>query len=311
MTDSKLLKPKAYSLTAIHTPVLLHEAIFGLDPRPGEIIVDGTLGAGGHAAALAERIGKRGTLVGIDLDEEAILRSRKTLSGFKGKLNLVCGNFRNLGDILAKLKIAKVDKILLDLGISSYHLESSGRGFSFKKDEPLKMTLGEKSEQLFTAYEIVNEWDEENISEILRVYGDEKYSARIARAITTKRKSKQIKTSSELAEIVRKAVPSFVLRKKIHPATKTFQAIRIAVNDELGALKQGLSEGVEHLKKGGRIAVISFHSLEDRIVKRFFKEMSAQSEIKILTKRPIVPSSEEIERNPRGRSAKLRTAEKK
>lgn len=303
-------RPTPYAKRSEHTPVLLHEAISGLDPKPGEIVVDGTLGAGGHSVALAERIGKKGTLVGIDLDQEAILRSRKTLSDFKGKLNLVCGNFRNLGAILAKLKIAKVDKILLDLGISSYHLESSGRGFSFKKDEPLKMTLGEKSERLFTAYEIVNDWDEENIREILKAYGDEKFSFRIARAIVNRRKTKPIKTSGELAETVLSAVPNFVLRKKIHPATKTFQALRIAVNDELGALKSGLREGLDHLRSGGKIAIISFHSLEDRIVKRFFREMSGRGQVLILTKRPIVPSPEEIERNPRGRSAKLRIAEK-
>ncbi len=306
---------KSSTLTAnsFHIPVLLNEVIEGLDIKSGETVVDATLGLGGHAREIAGIIGKQGTFIGIDQDEEAIKRSRKalkSLAGFKGKARLTRGNFRNLSKILKRLKIPKADKILFDLGLSSYQLEASGRGFSFKRDEPLEMTFGKKPAGLFIARDIVNDWQEKNLEEIIRAYGEERFAGRIARAIVEKRKEKPIATTGELARIIEKSVPAWYRHKKIHPATKTFQALRITVNDELEALRAGLVSAVASLKHGGMVAVISFHSLEDRIVKNFFRNGSRDGILKIITKKPIVPGREEILRNPRSRSAKLRIAQK-
>jgi 16S rRNA (cytosine1402-N4)-methyltransferase len=208
-----------------------------------------------------------------------------------------------------------MNAILLDLGISSDELENSGRGFTFQKDEPLLMTMGDPAKYPFTAATIVNSWKEEDIANVIFGYGEERYARRIARAIVTYREKKIIETSGELAEIVKSAVPRFGRSfngrpAKIHPATKTFQALRIAVNDELGALKEGLTKGYERLAPGGKMVVISFHSLEDRIVKNFFKALADDSNAKIITKRPIIASPQEIAENPRSRSAKLRILQK-
>ncbi|MEK7558217.1 MAG: 16S rRNA (cytosine(1402)-N(4))-methyltransferase RsmH [Patescibacteria group bacterium] len=295
----------------MHTPVLLHEVILGLSPKRGETVLDGTLGGGGHAEALLKAIGPKGTLIGLDVDQEAILRVKKRTKNMPGKKIFVRENFRNLVRVLKRKKIAPVDKVLFDLGLSSYQLESSDRGFSFLRDSPLRMTFGKnKKRYIFTAYEIANEWEENNLKEIIFHYGEEKFAGRIARAIVGARENGAIKTSGALAEIIKSAVPGWYRRGRIHPATKTFQAIRIAVNDELGALKEGIVAAVAALKKDGRIAVISFHSLEDRIVKQFFKKYKDEDTLSILTKKPIVPGREEVERNPRSRSAKLRIAQK-
>lgn len=233
----------------------------------------------------------------------------------RGTVILECESFRNLDAVLAKHGIPGADMILFDLGISSDELEHSGRGFTFQKDEPLLMTLGDPKTYQFTARDIVNSWGEEVIADIIFGYSEDRFARRIAKAIAAYRAKKLVETSAELAEIVRGAVPPLARRGKIHPATKTFQALRIAVNDELNALKEGLAKGYSHLKPGGRMAVISFHSLEDRIVKDFYKKQARAGEAQtptadILTKKPITPNAQEIAENPRSRSAKLRVIEK-
>lgn len=291
----------------LHKTVLLHESINGLDIHPGDIFVDGTLGGGGHTEEVVKRFGDTVSIIGIDLDKEAIERTKKRLTSLKHNIQYVEDSFRNIDSILKDLKINKVDKILLDVGLSSNQFESSGRGFSFQKNEPLIMSFNKDlTEKDLTAEEIVNSWDEENIRTILESYGEEKFAWRIAKAIVTSRELKPIKTTEDLVEIIKSATPKFYHTRRIHPATKTFQALRITVNDEIQSLKDGISKGFESLNKNGKLAVISFHSLEDRVVKQFFKTLDAQKIAKIITKKPIIPTEEEISINPRSRSAKLR-----
>ena len=279
--------------------------------KKGFVVLDATLGGGGHAKAILSAIGPSGTLIGLDEDEDALLRAKKILDALPGKKILVRENFRNLARVLRDGGIAEIDAALFDLGLSSFQFEESGRGFSFLKDEPLAMTLGKGRERYaFTAHDVANKWEEENLRDIIAGYGEERYARRIARAIVSAREKGEIKTSRELAEIISAAVPAVYRRGRIHPATRTFQAIRIAVNDELTALKTGIAAAAEALAPGGRIAVISFHSLEDRIVKNFFKDEANKGTLSIQTKKPIVPKEEEIISNPRGRSAKLRIAQK-
>ncbi len=291
-----------------HRSVLLHEAIEQLNIQPTDIVVDATLGAAGHARAIAERLGKKGMLIGFDLDTDALARSRKRLVHVKPVVHLVRANFRHLGGELAKLGITHLTKVLFDLGWSSYQLDS-GRGFSFRSGEPLLMTYS-KEEGGLTAAKIVNEWEEGSIADVIFGWGEERYARRIAKAIVAAREREPIRTSVELAETVMAAVPPKYRRGRIHPATRTFQALRIAVNDELGALKEGLAAAWEILGPRGRIAVITFHSIEDRIVKRLFAEWGRSGAGKRLTKKPIVPSAFEIAENPRSRSAKLRVISK-
>ena len=294
-----------------HRTVLLHEAIEQLGIKSGDIVVDATLGGAGHATAIAESLGKEGTLIGMDLDQEAIDRTKIALEKFsKPKIHLATANFRNLSSELAKLGVTKIDKALFDLGWSGYQLEA-GRGFSFLKDEPLLMTYSANpSESTLTAAMIVNEWAEESIADIIFGWGEERYSRRIAKRIIESRAKSPIRTSLQLAEIIRGAVPPAYRHGRIHPATRTFQALRIAVNDELGALKEGLAGAWANLSQGGRIAVITFHSIEDREVKRLFVKWEKMGEGKRITRSPIRPSAEEIKVNPRSRSAKLRVVEK-
>lgn len=299
-------------MRSIHRPVLLQEIVDQFrntdikDRNP--IFLDGTLGGAGHSKAIANLFKGKLTLIGLDRDKEAIERAKDALSGCAEKIILENKDFRNMDIVLKKNEIGNVDLILLDLGISSDELDLSGRGFTFQKDEPLLMTMGDPTTYPFTAKDIVNNWEEEVIADVIFGYGEDRFARRIARSIVSYRIKKHIETTFELAEIVKSAVPAFVRRGKIHPATKTFQALRIAVNDELNALKEGLQKGFEALNGGGRMAIISFHSLEDRIVKDFYKRKS--NEAQILTKKPIVPSDEEIAENPRSRSAKLRVIEK-
>lgn len=275
--------------------------------------LDGTLGGAGHAQAIARAVGGKLTLVGLDRDPDAIVRGKEMLSvlvdeASGGRLILANEDFRTLGAVLEREGIAAVDAILLDLGLSSDELESSGKGFSFQNDEPLQMTMGDPSDKQrhpYTAADIVNGWEEETLANIIFGYAEERYARRIARAIVSYRGKKPIETTMELAEIVRHAVPPPYRRGKIHPATKTFQALRIAVNDELAALKEGLAAGFAKLAPKGAMAIISFHSLEDRIVKDFFKSKAADGAT-LITKKPITASSEEVAANPRARSAKLR-----
>lgn len=308
----------------IHTTVLLHESIDGLDIHPGDIYLDGTLGSAGHMCYALEKMHGDITVVGLDRDTEALERSEQRLSSYKSMANgrvhvpkiiLRESSYGDIDKVLNELASElgkdKVNRIMLDLGLSSDQFETSKRGFTFKNDEPLLMTFKKHPQEGdLTAYQIINTWEEQNIADVIYGYGEEKYSRRIARAIVNYREKKKIETTGELVEIIQQSVPGFYRRGRIHPATRTFQALRITVNDELNTLKKGLVNGFERLEKGGRIAVISFHSLEDRIVKNFNKEKADSGEATIITKKPIVPTEKEVSENPRSRSAKLRILEK-
>lgn len=296
-------------MSSRHQPVLLHEAIEQLDIQPGDTIVDATLGGAGHARAIAEKLGEKGTLVGFDLDSDAIERARDALKNSRCRVHLVEANFRHTHEELMKLGVSHITKSLFDLGWSSYQLDS-GRGFSFQRDEPLLMTYAKSGERILTASVVVNEWEEESLADIIFGWGEERYSRRIAHAIVAAREKKPIRTSGELAEIISASVPSKYRYGRIHPATRTFQALRIAVNDELGALKEGLESTWEMLAPKGRIAVISFHSIEDRLVKQLFALWEKSGSGVRITKKPITPSRAEIMENPRSRSAKLRVISK-
>ena len=273
-----------------------------LEPKPGETVLDATIDGGGHAIPIVKKIYPKGILVGIDQDVELLerLKSEKNII-------LLNGNFRDLDKLFEKEKIKSINKALFDLGISSWHLESSGRGFSFQKNEPLDMRYSPESE---TAANLINKFSEKELTDILKKYGEERFAGSIVRKICETRKKNPIKTTFELIEIISQAVPDWYKRRRLHFATKTFQALRIAVNDELESLKEGMDKAWRFLEPGGRIAVISFHSLEDRIVKNFFREKALAGEGRILTKKPILPSREELRVNPRARSAKLRAGEK-
>lgn len=284
-----------------HTPVLLKEAIDALQVHKDLRYIDGTLGGGGHTAFILE---KGGYVLAIDRDEDAIQSARKRL-GNKKELTIVKGNFRDIKEIAEQNGFADCDGILLDLGTSAHQLEDLSRGFSFKSHEKLDMRM-DKS-QSFSAFEIINKWPKNDMIDIFERYGEESEAREIAERIVKERKSKEIIYADNLAEIISKAKRS---EAGIHPATKTFQAIRIAVNDELSALKDALSAVIEILASGGRIAVISFHSLEDRIVKQAFKDFERKSKGKIITKKPITASLDEIKNNKHSRSAKLRVFEK-
>jgi 16S rRNA (cytosine1402-N4)-methyltransferase len=292
----------------VHTTVLLHEAVDGLNLKPGSVFVDATLNAGGHSQLVLEKLGDKVRVIGIDIDADAIVRAKESLT--PANVTFFQENFRNLDKVLDQAGVASIDGIIFDLGLSSNQIEESGRGFSFKTDEPLLMTMKKDPQSSdLTAYEIINSWAEESLADIIYGYGEDRFARRIAKAIVSGRKIKPIETAGQLSEIIANAVPKFGF-KKINPATKTFQAIRIAVNDELGAIKEALPKAFSKLNPGGRMSIISFHSLEDRIVKRFFKEKSDADEGRLITKKPITPSPREIAENPRSRSAKLRIIEK-
>ncbi len=293
-----------------HVPVLLQEAVDGLNLKPGSKVLDATFGGGGHSKEICRLIGKEGRLLSLDADTAAATRiDTKAMS--LCRFDLVITNFRNLDEALARQGISKIDAALFDLGLSSFQLEDSGRGFTFQKDEPLRMTFkNDNGSSDLSAEEIVNEWDEENLADIIYGYGGEQFSRRIAKSVVEARRVKPIKTTFDLVKIIESAVPDFYKRRKIHFATKTFQALRITANDELGALKEALVKAWSALNPGGRLAVISFHELEDRIVKRFLVDKKQKAEAILLTKKPIIPGSEEVDTNLRSRSAKLRVAEK-
>ncbi|KKR46932.1 MAG: Ribosomal RNA small subunit methyltransferase H [Parcubacteria group bacterium GW2011_GWA1_40_21] len=294
----------------IHKSVLLNEAISGLNLKPGDIFFDGTLGGGGHSKKVCELFGRSVKIVGTDRDSQAVRRATDKFEKLDCDFAFQTASFRNIDKILDNLNIKAVNGILLDLGLSSDQIEESSRGFTFQKDEPLVMTFSSESGELITAGIILNEWSEETLSDILFGYADERYARRIAKKIVERRQVKSIEKTFELVEIVKSAVPIGYRKGRIHFATKTFQAIRIAVNDEIEALKEGLAKGYERLVAGGKMAVISFHSGEDRIVKNFFKEKKMAGNGFATTKKPITASEEELGRNPRARSAKLRIFEK-
>ncbi len=291
----------------IHEAVLKKEVLKFLNPESNENFIDCTVGHGGHTKNILEKTGPKGRVLGIDLDPEQIKICQSQLGEFKERIILINSSYIKLKEIIKKNNFQPVHGILLDLGMSSWHIEESNKGFSFKKNEPLDMRYNPGAGSLI-AEEIVNSWREQDLERIFREYGEERFFERIARAIVRERKNRKIKNTYDLVEIIKNSIPRKFQNSKIHFATRTFQALRIAVNDELNNLRKVLPQIVNILEKGGRIAIISFHSLEDRIVKNFFREKAKDRTLKILTKKPIAPSFEEIKLNPRSRSAKLRAA---
>lgn len=301
-------------MQSVHKTVLLQESIDGLNitgDGSGQDVVDATFGGGGHSVLLCTRYPKL-KVIALDQDKTAFLKAKDKFVGINSDIKFINSNFRDLDKVLAKEGLEKINGILFDLGLSSDQLENSLRGFSFMKDEPLHMTMKDNpSREDLTAYDIVNTWSEENLATIIYGYGEERFSRKIAKAIVDARQKQNIESTFDLVRVIESAVPGAYKRGRIHCATKTFQALRIAVNDELQALGQGLEKAFEALEKGGRMAVISFHSLEDRIVKRFFKNKEKEGKLILINKKPIVGGKEEIRNNPRARSAKLRIIEKK
>ncbi|MBN1381432.1 MAG: 16S rRNA (cytosine(1402)-N(4))-methyltransferase RsmH [Deltaproteobacteria bacterium] len=310
-------------MSAFHTPVMREEAIASLNCNPGGIYVDGTVGGGGHSYEILQKCAPDGLLIGIDLDDDALAESEMNLKPFGRRKILRKGNFADIDKILDDLGIKQVDGILLDLGVSSHQLDTVARGFSFSRDAPLDMRM-DKSRGL-NAGDLINKLPSKDLEKIIREYGEEMMAGRIVRAISEKRKKTPIRTTAELASIVFKLSPPAVRRKKIHPATKTFQAIRIAVNDELFNLHKAINAGIDVLKPGGRFSIISFHSLEDRMVKDLFRSWekgcicppelpfctcNRKPKLKLIGKKPVTAGEWEIESNFRARSAKLRTAER-
>ena len=310
------------ALTPKHVSVLLQECIDNLNIKPDGIYLDGTLGMGGHSFEIASRL-RNGRLIGIDRDETAIERAGRRLAPFKDKITLVHGNFSDAASILDSLGIEGVDGMLFDLGVSSPQLDESERGFSYMADAPLDMRMDGSAS--LTAYDVVNTWDENRLNRILWDYGEERYARRITAAILRAREQKPIESTLELVELIKSAMPAPALREKQHPAKRSFQAIRIAVNDELGAISQMMETAPDKLNVGGRLCVISFHSLEDRIVKSGIQARengcTCPREAPICTcgfvktlrsvsRKPILPTPRELAANPRARSAKLRVAER-
>ena len=305
-----------------HVSVLLDECIEGLSIKPDGIYVDGTLGGAGHSGQIAKRL-TTGRLIGIDRDPVALKVAGERLETYKENVTLVHSNFCEMARVLKDLNIPGVDGILLDLGVSSPQLDEVSRGFSYMADAPLDMRMN--SEDALSAETVVNTWSQEELKRILYTYGEERYAPQIAAAICRRREEAPIKTTLELVDIIRSAMPAAALREKQHPAKRSFQAIRIAVNDELGSVERVLEDAIDLLNPGGRLAIITFHSLEDRIVKTAMTAASKgctcppsfpvcvcgkKPKVKIISRKPIVASEEELERNPRARSAKLRVCEK-
>ena len=306
-----------------HTPVLLNECIELLDIKPDGLYVDGTLGMGGHSEAILERLGPGGRLIGLDRDETAIKRAGARLGCFGERFTAVHANFRNVAEVLAELGAGKADGMLFDIGVSSPQLDETERGFSYMTDAPLDMRMD--ASDSMDAWFVVNRWPEEKIYRILRDYGEERHASRIANAIARARSEKEISTTLELVDVIKSAMPAAALREKQHPAKRSFQAIRIAVNDELTAVSGMMDSAPDCLAVGGRLAVISFHSLEDRIVKNAIQARENGCTcpreapvctcgfvrtLKSVTRKPVTATGEELENNPRSRSAKLRVAER-
>lgn len=305
-----------------HVSVLLNECIEGLNIKDNGIYVDGTLGGGGHSSEILKKLSDKGLLIGIDQDRDALKAASARLQNYKN-VKYVHNNFYNVDSILNELGIEKIDGMLMDLGVSSYQLDTGDRGFSYMQDAPLDMRMNRDNS--LSAYEVVNNYDEEELYRIIRDYGEEKFAKRIARFIVEKREEKNIETTLELVEIIKAAIPAKSRREGPHPAKRTFQAIRIEVNSELSILNKAIEDGVNRLNKGGRMAIITFHSLEDRIVKLKFKELATactcpkefpicicggKAKVKIISRKAIEPSKEEVDENPRSRSAKLRVIER-
>lgn len=306
-----------------HVSVLLNEAVDGLDIKPDGIYVDGTLGGGGHSLEIAKRLTEGGHLYGIDRDTDAIEAATERLKNYADRFTAVHGNFYNAAEILDELGVEKIDGFLLDLGVSSHQLDEAGRGFSYMQDAPLDMRMDREAS--YSAWNVVNEKPENELNDIIFKYGEEKWARRIAQFIVAEREKKPIDTTFELVEVIKKAVPKGARRDGPHPAKRTFQAIRIEVNGELAILDKAVDDMTARLNEGGRMCIITFHSLEDRIIKNAMKRhenpCTCPPEFpvcvcgkipdgKVITRKPIIPSEEELERNPRARSAKLRIMKK-
>ena len=305
-----------------HVSVLLNECIEGLNIKENGIYVDGTLGGAGHSSEILKRLSNEGRLIGIDHDTDALRAAKERLKDYSN-VTFVHSNFSNIENVLDNLNIDGVDGILMDLGVSSYQLDEGERGFSYMKDAPLDMRMNREND--FSAYNVVNEYSEEDLYRIIRDYGEEKFAKRIASFIVENRQEKNIETTLELVEIIKNAIPAKARREGPHPAKRTFQAIRIEVNSELSILNKTIEDGVKKLNKGGRMAIITFHSLEDRIVKNKFRDLAVscrcpkefpvcvcgeKAKVKVISRKAIEPTKEEVEINPRSRSAKLRVIEK-
>ncbi len=305
-----------------HVSVLLEECMQGLNIKEDGIYVDCTMGGAGHSSEILKHLSKKGRLIGIDQDNDALKASKERLKDYEN-VTYVHNNFYNIYDILESLNIEKVDGILMDLGVSSYQLDNGERGFSYMKDAPLDMRMDRDNG--LSAYEVVNKYSLEELYNVIKEYGEEKFAKRIAQFIVSRREDKPIETTFELVDIIKAAIPAKARREGPHPAKRTFQAIRIEVNSELAILNKAIEDSIEKLNEGGRLAIITFHSLEDRIVKTKFKELEKpctcpkefpicicgkKPKVKVITRKPIDPSEEELEINPRSRSAKLRVAEK-
>ena len=290
-----------------HFPVLRDEVVRLLAPSGEATIVDCTVGLGGHAEALLESTGGRATLIGIDLDESHLLKTKERLARFGGRVRLFSANFAELSSVLAEAETGQVDAVLADLGVASTHLDDPDRGFSFSLDGPLDMRMRREGP---TAADLVNSLSERDLADLIRDFGQDRYHRRIARAIVRARRRERIRRTGQLAEIVARAVPDRGGRARIHPATRTFQAIRIAVNRELDNLRALLEQVPDVLSVGGRAVIISFHSLEDGLVKRAFAAAAEAGTHRLLTRKPLRPGAEEIQRNPRSRSARLRAMER-
>ncbi len=293
-----------------HITVLKDEAVAALALASDAVVIDATLGAAGHAERITEILGAEGTLIGLDADREAVAGAHDILKDAACTTHLVQANFRTLKQQLVLLHIERVNAVLADLGWRMEQFSGNGKGFSFSVDEPLLMTYGDPENYPFTARDIVNEWKEEDIANVLKGYGEERYARRIAQGIVYARATAPIMSTAQLVEVIERAVPAVYRHGRIHPATKSFQALRIAVNDELDALTEFIEDAIEVLAEGGRLAIITFHSIEDRIVKQLFRTYAHDQKGVVITKKPIAPSTEEVGENKRARSAKLRIFEK-
>ena len=305
-----------------HISVLLNECLEGLNIKENGIYVDGTLGGAGHSSEILKKLSNEGRLIGIDQDTDALKAAKERLENYSN-VTFVHSNFSSIENVLNNLNIDGVDGILMDLGVSSYQLDEGERGFSYMKDAPLDMRMNRDKD--FSAYNVINEYSEEDLYRIIRDYGEEKFARRIASFIVENRQEKNIETTLELVEIIKSAIPAKARREGPHPAKRTFQAIRIEVNSELSILNKTIEDGVGKLNKGGRMAIITFHSLEDRIVKNKFRDLAVscrcpkefpvcvcgeKAKVKVISRKAIEPTKEEVDINPRSRSAKLRVIEK-
>ncbi|MGO0905773.1 16S rRNA (cytosine(1402)-N(4))-methyltransferase RsmH [Clostridioides difficile] len=306
-----------------HVSVLLNECIENLKIKPDGVYVDCTMGGAGHSKEIVKKLSDKGLFIGFDQDKNAINTARERLSEYESRVKFVHSNFENIKEELEKIGIYKIDGVLADLGVSSHQLDEAERGFSYMQDAPLDMRMDVRCE--FSAYDVVNTYTEDELSKIIKDYGEDNWAKRIAKFIVEERVNKPIETTGELVDVIKKAIPKKARIDGPHPAKRTFQAIRIEVNNELGVITKMINDASSIMNEGGRICIITFHSLEDRIVKNAFKYLASdcicpqhlpicqcdkESEVKIITRKPLLPSYEEIEVNPRSRSAKLRVAEK-